>query len=228
MRNFSESNILAIDSSSRSLRLGLAFDIDRLVKSDEVVEQSHGQVIVKKIGELFQSAAIDKGQLDGICVCTGPGSFTGLRIGLAAAKGMAVALDIPVVGVSLFEIAAHKLQHIDSVVAVVIPLKKDELFVADICGGRLVDGKIRVVPADSLPDAIGERAVAGFQFDAAESFPSLGNKNLSEVAQYDAGDLIYLGREKLGGDQAGDLALLEPLYVQKSQAEIKFELRDRS
>ncbi len=228
MKNWTDSNILAIDSSGRTLRLGLAFGSDRMVKSDEVVEQSHGQVIVKKIGELFESAAMDKGQLDGICVCTGPGSFTGLRIGLAAAKGMAVALDIPVVGVNLFEIAAYKLRQVDMTVAVVIPLKRDEVFVASVRPGELFDGKIRVVPVDSLSAAISEEAVAGIQFEPGQSFSGLKKQDLSEKTKYDAGDLIYLGREKFAKNLAADLSLLEPLYVQKSQAEIKFELRNKS
>jgi tRNA A37 threonylcarbamoyladenosine modification protein TsaB len=66
------------------------------------------------------------------------------------------------------------------------------------------------------------------QFEPGESFPGLKKQDLSADITYDAGDLIYLGREKLASDRADDLSMLEPLYVQKSQAEIKFELRDKS
>ena len=228
MKDFSESNILAIDSSSRNLKLGLSYGGDRLVQSDESVGQEHGQVIVKKISELFQSAGISKDDLEAICVCTGPGSFTGLRIGLSAAKGMAVALGVDVVGVSLFEVAAFKLRAENDPVSVIIPLKRDEFFVGEVSGGEFVSDEIRVVTEQGLADAVGQNAVAGFQFSLSERFPQVENPDLSSDVEYNAGDLIYLGRDRLSRGLIGDLSELEPLYVQKSQAEIRFEQRNRS
>jgi tRNA threonylcarbamoyladenosine biosynthesis protein TsaB len=221
-------NILGIDTSSHQLHLGLAFGGDRLVKSTEEVGQSHGQVIVKKIAELFESAGMAREELGGICVCLGPGSFTGLRIGLAAAKGMAVALGIPVVGVSLFEIAAYKLGYVDEEVAVVIPLKRDEFFLAKVAGGKVISDRIRVVPTDSLGELIAEGAAAGFGFGLSEMFALRHGEDLSEAVRYDGGDLIHLGREKLVSGVVGDLTSLEPLYIQKSKAEIRFERGNRA
>lgn len=228
MKSWDENNILAIDSSGRSLRLGVSFGGDRLVESNELVEQSHGQLIIKKIAELLESAAIGKEDLHGICVCVGPGSFTGLRIGLAAAKGMAVALEIPVVGVSLFEIAASKLRDVDRPVSVLVPLKKDEFFVAEVFGGKQVGDEIEVVSARSLAEYAGGKAVACYHFDLAGIPGGVGGDDLSKRIQYNAGDLVYLGREKFSAGTADDLSLLEPLYVQKSQAEIRFEQRRKS
>lgn len=228
MKSWDESNILAIDSSSRSLRLGVSFGGDRLVESNEVVEQSHGQLIMKKIAELLESAAVRREDLDGICVCVGPGSFTGLRIGLAAAKGMAVALDIPVAGVSLFELAAYKLRDVDRPVSVLVPLKKDEFFVSEVAGGELATGEIKVVAVEALGDSLSGKAVAVYHLDLAETVDGPRSDNLSSKIQYSAGDLIYLGRSKFESGQVGDLSSLEPLYVQKSQAEIRFEQRNKS
>ncbi len=228
MKDYSESSILAIDSSSRNLKLGLSYGGDRLVQSDEAVGQAHGQVIVKKISELFQSAGIRKEDLEAICVCTGPGSFTGLRIGLSAAKGMTVALGIEIVGVSLFEVAAYKLRAENNRVSVIIPLRRDEFFVGEVFGGEFVSKEIRVVTEQDLASAIEENAVAGFQFSLSERFPQVENRDLSSAAEYNAGDLIYLGRDRLNRGMIGDLSELEPLYVQKSQAEIRFDERNRS
>ena len=135
MTNPSTINILAIDTSSAELKLGLGFGEDRTVKSCEQIDKSHGRFIIKKIDNLLQSAGLDKNDLQAIVVCTGPGSFTGLRIGLAAAKGMAVAMDIPVVGLSLFEVAAFKLHNLNQRVHVIIGLNRDECFVAPVVGG---------------------------------------------------------------------------------------------
>jgi len=110
MNDFNPQSVLAIDSSTHILKLALSFGDDRLVQISEEVEKSHGQIIVKKINELFQSAGLNKSMLRAIVVATGPGSFTGLRIGLATAKGIATALNIPVAGVGVFEVAVYKLR----------------------------------------------------------------------------------------------------------------------
>jgi len=228
MMDTANSNILAIDSSSRTLSLGLSFGGDRLVKSEEAAEQSHGQIIMKKIGELFESAGLERTELGAICVCTGPGSFTGLRIGLAAAKGMAVALGIRVAGVSLYELAAYKLRYVDKKVSVIIPLTRDEVFLGEVHRGKLVDERIAVISNRDVGSRIGEGAVAGYQVNLAQRLPELPNEDLSSVAAYDIADLLWLGRLKLSEDVTDDLASLEPLYVQKSQAEINYERRSKS
>ena len=99
-------NILAIDTATHNLHLGLQYGGDRLIKSTNPLAKSHGQVIFKKIEELFESADLTPSDLHAIVVSIGPGSFTGLRIGLAAAKGIAVAAELPILGVQLFDLAA--------------------------------------------------------------------------------------------------------------------------
>ena len=77
-----------VDSGKRLARVKAKLrDVVKVGVSAEEVEKSHGQLIIKKIGELFSSAGFQMESLDGIVVCTGPGSFTGLRIGIATAKG---------------------------------------------------------------------------------------------------------------------------------------------
>lgn len=223
-----EDNILVIDSSGPLLRLGLSFGGDRLVKSEQAVEQSHGRIIMKKIGELFESADLARTELRAICVCTGPGSFTGLRIGLAAAKGMAVALGIGVVGVSLYEVAAYKLRESVRKVSVLVPLTRDDVFLGEVYAGKLSGDGIRVVRNRDVAEAVGGNPVAGYQVDLAARFPGLPGADLSERAAYDVADLLWLGRAKRDSGCVDDLESLEPLYVQKSQAEIKYELRNKS
>jgi tRNA threonylcarbamoyladenosine biosynthesis protein TsaB len=219
-------NILAIDTSGKNLKLALSFGGDRLVKSDELMEQSHGQLLIKKIGELFQSAGLGREELDAIIVCTGPGSFTGLRIGLAAAKGMAVALDIPVVPVSLFEIAAGKLASVEGDVSVVVPLKRDEYFVSEVNGGQHA-ADIRVVGNDGLRLLAEKNSVAALHLDLSAAVSGAIANDFSDAVGYDAADLIYIGTSKLDSGYAGDLSTLEPLYIQKSQAEIRFDQRNK-
>ncbi|TET95264.1 MAG: tRNA (adenosine(37)-N6)-threonylcarbamoyltransferase complex dimerization subunit type 1 TsaB [Candidatus Zixiibacteriota bacterium] len=220
-------NVLAIDTSSSELKLGLSFGGDRMVKSCERVEKSHGRLVIKKIGELFQSAGLNKAELQAIVVCTGPGSFTGLRIGLAAAKGMAVALNIPVAGVNLFEVAAYKLRSLNRKVKIIIGLNRDECFVAPVESGSYEESAVSVVAYGDLLRVVGEDWVAGIRIDLSTSFPQLDSVDVSKQLDYDASDLLELGVGKLASGLSDDLAQLEPLYLQKSQAELRFERRQR-
>jgi tRNA threonylcarbamoyl adenosine modification protein YeaZ len=210
-------NVLAIDSSTSVLKLGLQFQSDRMVKSGEQVEQSHGQMIIRKIQNLLESAALSIDQVNAIVVCTGPGSFTGLRIGLAAAKGIAVANDIPVVGVSLFEIAARKLSQKSAPVMVLVPFIRKEYFCCRVTAGSF-----------EIPAMMAEGPVATIGVTSADGIGVAGNGHKLESIEYDCSDLLLLGLAQLAAGRHADLSELEPLYLMKSQAEIKFEKRQQN
>lgn len=226
MTNFNEKNVLAIDSASNRLILGLAFNGDRLVKSDDAVEQSHGQLIYKKIGELFQSANLSITQLDGLIVQTGPGSFTGLRIGIAAAKSLAVANQIPIASINLFEMAAFKLQHVPDEVNIIIPLKKDQFFTTTVANGNISLIDVRTVNNSELLDLMKSAPFAAYNVSFENDLDATF-KDLSSEIYYDAADIYYLGIEKMNHGKFDDIVSLEPLYLQKSQAEINFDLRNK-
>lgn len=218
-------NVLGIDCATSEMKLGFQFGQDRLVKSSVAAEQSHSSQIMRGIGSLLESANRQAAEVNAIVVCTGPGSFTGLRIGIACAKGMAVALKIPVVGVNLFEVAAYKLAGEDGVVKVLIPFKKDSYFVAKVEKGRADLLKLAAVEVSDLQKHVNGSlmAVVGGNLQ----FKLGGESRLldSSRTNYDATELIYLGIEKLNRSEYADITGLEPLYVQKSQAEIRFEER---
>ncbi|HVP07205.1 MAG TPA: tRNA (adenosine(37)-N6)-threonylcarbamoyltransferase complex dimerization subunit type 1 TsaB [Candidatus Acidoferrum sp.] len=218
-------NLLAIETSTLSLKLALSFGEDRLVKSEEVVDRSHGQLLLKKINELFGSASLQKQDLEGIVVSVGPGSFTGLRIGLAAAKGMAVALKIPIASVNLFEIAAYRLHEVREPVHVYVALKRDEYVTALIQEGAVVGGTMRTIFLAAMQSSEPDGFAAGVGFDIRDALPSANAPDNRYQIRFDATDVLAVGRAKLQSDHHADLALLEPLYLQKSQAEIRFDQR---
>ncbi len=220
-------NILAIDTSTMTLKLALSFGKDRLIKSSNPAERSHGQVIIKKIDELLGSAGLQKNDLDALVVSRGPGSFTGLRIGLAAVKGIAVALRIPVVGIDLFELAAYKLRNEPRPVSLLIPFKRDRFFVTEVDKGMYDVDAISVVTVTDLPGIIGSRRVSLIGVDPGAVSTWLDTELRVEVLEYDASDMLELGLVRLSGGAVDDLALLEPMYVQKSQAEIRFDQRQK-
>jgi tRNA threonylcarbamoyladenosine biosynthesis protein TsaB len=225
MNDYTQKNILAIDSSSNRLILGMMYEGDKLVKSDELVEKSHGQMIVKKINDLLRSANKEIKSIEGIIVQIGPGSFTGLRIGIAAAKGIAVALDIPIVAINLFEIAAYKLRTIDDSIRVIVPLKKDQYFIATVQNQKFDSDDIQTIDNKQLYEIIKKEPFAISGINLENDILEEPIIDYSDNIKYDASDLINLGMIKLNAGNTEDIVNLEPLYLQKSQAEINFELR---
>ncbi|PWB68515.1 tRNA (adenosine(37)-N6)-threonylcarbamoyltransferase complex dimerization subunit type 1 TsaB [candidate division GN15 bacterium] len=218
-------NLLAIDTSSSRLKLALSFGGDRLVKSDEDVERSHGQIIIRKIENLISSSGLQQSDVDGLIVSTGPGSFTGLRIGLAAAKGIAVALNIPVLGISLFELAAWRFRSETRPIMIAVQVRRDELLIGSVREGRFDLGSVSAVPLGSLRQHVGHSAIIGVGFEVARHFGDGQQEGDYGEMEIDPADLIHLGRPRLIEGERADLASLEPLYIQKSQAEIRFEQR---
>lgn len=219
-------NVLAIDSATAVLRLAVQFGGDRLVRSEEQVDRAHGMVIMKKIQNLLSSSGVGIGDLHAIVVNTGPGSFTGLRVGIAAAKGIAVTLDIPVKGVNLFEIAAGMLPRQGDPIAVVVPFKRDEVFVGEIRHGRCEIDQVRAIALSDLAAALRGRPAVAIGLDLQALAPDTDAPPSGRLLNYDAGDLLRLGVGRLKADGCGDpIETLEPLYVVPCQAEIKFERR---
>ena len=223
MTELRDKNILAIDCSGKELNLGLRFGHDRMVKLSIEAGHSHGQLILEKISDLIKSAEINVKQLNALVVSTGPGSFTGLRIALAAAKGMATALSIPVIGVSLFEIAAFKLKKTEQAVAVIVPFKRDSIFAGEVKSGNFDNSGIRVVPIKQLNNYLSGSEVVSCGFDKEKIPIEVETVLTAGRISFEAADLLEVGFEKLKKGEVSDLVELEPLYVQKSQAEINFE-----
>ena len=221
-------NMLAVDTSSGHLRLAVSFGGDRLVTLEEHVERSHGQVLFRKISDLLLSANLAVDRLHGIAVCTGPGSFTGLRIGLAAVKGIATALRIPVVAVSRFDLAGYLLRNESEDVSVLIPLKRGQFYCGIVSAGKGIIDSPSVTTTAQLATPSTAKRVFGIGFGSESASPVHELPSSFTILTYSAGDLIYLGRSVLDSGQSVNLALLEPLYLQKSQAEIRFDQRQQS
>lgn len=91
---------LAIDTAAPRLQLGLLLADGRVDVSVDEIATGHAELIFERIADLLARNGIGYADLDRVVTTTGPGSFTGLRIGLSAARGIGLARAIPVVGVS--------------------------------------------------------------------------------------------------------------------------------
>lgn len=106
--------LLAIDTSSTACSCALW--ADGLVASKEHFgEKGHAELLLPQIAELLKDAECDIKQVSKIAVTTGPGSFTGVRVGIAAARGLALSLDCDLVGITSFDaLAATLIAHQDN------------------------------------------------------------------------------------------------------------------
>ncbi|MBK7142572.1 MAG: tRNA (adenosine(37)-N6)-threonylcarbamoyltransferase complex dimerization subunit type 1 TsaB [bacterium] len=216
-------NVLAIETSTPELKLALSFGEDRIVTATDQVDRSHGQVIVRKMTDLFNSAGGEVKQLEGIVVSSGPGSFTGLRIGLAIAKGMASALSIPIASVSLYEVAAFLLRNHPEPVLVMIQVRRGEYLVATVKEGNVDLHAVDAVPEERLKEYLNDRPVAGIGLDLNRLIA--GANVVVPRINFGPADLHYIGRHKLQIGEFADIGKLEPLYYGKSQAELRFDQR---
>lgn len=133
--------ILGIDTATRVVALGLAsagVPIAELTLDDG---PSRTRALTSAIDELLARAGVSRAELSAVGVGEGPGSFTGLRVGIAAAQGLACGLGIPCVGVSTIEVVAHNAPREECRVAVLIDAGRGEVFL-----GELDRGGTRLIP----------------------------------------------------------------------------------
>ncbi|MBU7008439.1 tRNA (adenosine(37)-N6)-threonylcarbamoyltransferase complex dimerization subunit type 1 TsaB [Phosphitispora fastidiosa] len=227
--------ILGIDTATRVAGAAVAGD-DRLVSERFIHNlKTHSQNIIPMIQQVLDDAGIKPAELDGIAVTSGPGSFTGLRIGMAVAKTMGQALDIPVVGVSTLRVLAWNYYRASGLICPVLDARRNEVYAGIYGSGpegleelvrpaampveQLLDELSRYrenviflgdgVPVyrDTIITRLGSRALFGTMIN---SFPR-------------AGAAAELGMVQLQQGQTEDYTFMQPVYLRKSEAETTWE-----
>lgn len=107
-------NLLALETATTHCSVALLHGDERL-QLDESAPQKHAALLLPMVEKLLAQAGLSKTQLDAVAFGRGPGSFTGLRIAAAAAQGISLGLDLPVVGVSTLASLAHQRYRVASV-----------------------------------------------------------------------------------------------------------------
>lgn len=145
---------LAIDTARDRLQLalvGAGSADDALV---EPIARGHAEILLDRIGALLARNGRAYADLDRVAVATGPGSFTGVRIGLAAARGFGLALDIPVLGIpSLLALSLTR----EGETTLVVDARRGEAFVQAFSGPGLPAGPARLVPYEAALQEAGRK-----------------------------------------------------------------------
>lgn len=132
--------ILSIDTSNTQCSVTLCDD-EKVITSVSDQPRQHARRILPMIAELLAARKLRSSDLDAIAVVSGPGSFTGLRIGAGVAQGLAFGAGIPVIGVSALEVIAMKAHRAcgPDHLLVCVRAREDEIYSAaySVCGGQL-------------------------------------------------------------------------------------------
>ncbi|MEP5936525.1 MAG: tRNA (adenosine(37)-N6)-threonylcarbamoyltransferase complex dimerization subunit type 1 TsaB, partial [Winogradskyella arenosi] len=103
--------VLNIETATTNCSVSLSKDGETLVlKEDNSLGYSHAETLHLFIDEVFKEANLEPSQIDAVAVSKGPGSYTGLRIGVSSAKGLCFALDKPLIALSTLESLAHQVK----------------------------------------------------------------------------------------------------------------------
>ncbi|KAB0683012.1 tRNA (adenosine(37)-N6)-threonylcarbamoyltransferase complex dimerization subunit type 1 TsaB [Aureimonas leprariae] len=146
--------MLAIDTAGSRCSVALvAGDGRALAARDPDLGRGHAERLMGLVGEVLEEAGAAYGDLSRIAVSVGPGSFTGLRVGVAAARGLALALGLPVVGVSTLEALAEPFRA-DGPTLAAIDAKRGEVWLAGFGPDDAVFLLPIAVALDGLPGAL--------------------------------------------------------------------------
>lgn len=120
--------ILGIESSSMVASVAIISDEKIICEYTINNKKTHSQTILPMIDEMIKMAEIDKKDIDAIAISGGPGSFTGLRIGGALAKGLGLALNIPLIHVKTLEGMAFQLYGTKGLIVPIMDAKRNQVY----------------------------------------------------------------------------------------------------
>lgn len=210
--------VLAVDTCgpSGSVALGRATGASaRILGQLQLEGRSYSATLIAAIGDLLKSAGVSLRDLAALVAVNGPGSFTGVRVGLAAVKGLAEAAHLPVVAVSRLEVLAA---HAD-LPAAALDAHRQEVFlrIAGADGTKeLLAGAADLAAIDPAPQriAVCDEAAAAL---IASAWPEMEQLRTEPPT---AAGAVLLGAPRVAAGEFADVALLDGHYLRRSDAEI--------
>ncbi|MBQ5566560.1 MAG: tRNA (adenosine(37)-N6)-threonylcarbamoyltransferase complex dimerization subunit type 1 TsaB, partial [Oscillospiraceae bacterium] len=131
--------ILSLETSAKSASAAVVEDGNVLASCFQCTGLTHSRTLMPMVEAMLKNAELTLSQMDALAVAAGPGSFTGLRIGVSALKGLAWAADKPCLGVSTLEAMAHNLAHMDALLICAMDARRHQIYNAifEARGGSL-------------------------------------------------------------------------------------------
>ncbi|MBO5244741.1 MAG: tRNA (adenosine(37)-N6)-threonylcarbamoyltransferase complex dimerization subunit type 1 TsaB [Selenomonadales bacterium] len=226
--------ILAIDTSTRVSSVALVEAGRVIAELNQDTRLTHSERLMPQIKQLLDMAEKKSRELSAIAVSIGPGSFTGLRIGMATAKTMAYALGIPIIGVPTLDALAWNCPLDGFCIVPMLDAQKGNVYTAQY---RFEDGKL--VPEEgavvrayeemvSLLKAGGKQCIVVGERQAIRDASLLtDNVRLAPPHLFAprAASVALCAEVRLANGQIDDVMQLEPLYIRRAEAEVLWEKR---
>lgn len=215
--------VLAVDTATEACSVALAMG-GALLERFEPMQREHTQRLMPMIHALLAEAGCGVGQLDAIACGIGPGSFAGLRIGLGVVKGLALARDLPVVGVSSLAMLAQRALRLGGAVQVasIIDARMHEVYfgayrrdAAGLAASVLPDRVCAPAEVPRLPEGLWVGVGTGWGRYEAQLKPALGGTvvQVDGAALPHAEDALALGLPLLEAGAGRSADTLAPAYL---------------
>ena len=211
------SYILNLETATKNCSVALAKE-GKTILSKEIAEEgySHAERLHVFIEEIIKEAGISFQDLVAIAVSQGPGSYTGLRIGVSAAKGLCFALNIPLLAIDTLQVLAAQAQVSSGLIDPMLDARRMEVYRAVFTHNF---EKTRAVEAEVLTENSFEDLEETLYFvgDCAEKAKTVLTKAnfvfLEEIVYPSAKEMSWLSFEKFKNNDTVDVAYFEPYYL---------------
>lgn len=227
--------ILALDTSGQNCSVAI-IDEEKVISDFNLsIGTTHSETLLPMIDEVCKSSKIDLSEIDVLACSIGPGSFTGLRIGIATIKGFALAQDKKVIGVSTLEALAHNIANFDGLICSVLDAKNNNVY----AGIFKYENDELILQGDYITDNLdtligvlqSENQKIMFVGDGAISFKKNFKNALNEKAYFAplhltnqlSSSVAKAALERALKNDFDNVDTLNPMYLKKSQAERTFE-----
>ncbi|HBI01364.1 MAG TPA: tRNA (adenosine(37)-N6)-threonylcarbamoyltransferase complex dimerization subunit type 1 TsaB [Flavobacterium sp.] len=209
--------ILNIETSTKNCSVALAKDGEMIV-CREIAEMgySHAEKLHVFIEEILSEANLKFSDLNAVAVSQGPGSYTGLRIGVSAAKGLCYALDIPLIAVDTLEVLASQIAIEEGVIVPMIDARRMEVYSAifDKNHQKIRETKAEILTEDSFSDI---NQTIYFIGDSSQKAKTLLQKDnfvfVDDVIYPSAKQMTKKSYTLFTNNRFEDVAYFEPLYL---------------
>ena len=215
---------LVIDTATRDLGVALMDEAEVAGQFHWRTRQNHTKELVPAIRHLLEKAGLGLNELEGIVVSLGPGGFSGLRVGMTTAKGLAVGMGAPLVAVNTLDAAAYPMMGLGAPVCALMPVGRGEVAAAMFGGDGLEMEKTvaeYLTTIEALADTIRKPTI--FCGPITEEMESeirerLGSRGLVPKGVGQASRVVAMGEigiRKIGRGEVDDPVTLQPLYIRR-------------
>lgn len=210
--------ILCIETATTNCSVALAKNGDVLaLREDNSSEYSHAERLHVFIEAVLQEAGIPKSKLDAVAISKGPGSYTGLRIGVSAAKGLCYALDIPLIAVSTLESLAAQAEPGAKYIVPMLDARRMEVYSAVFFTklDPVREVRAEVLDTKSFSHYLDEGTVC-FIGNGAAKFRDIcthPNATFNSTAMPSAKEMVSMAYRRFQNSLTEDVAYFEPYYL---------------